>query len=133
MCQYSFAFNIKGQINSYSDSVQVSMADGNQNSIVTVKTKNIKEIERGGTRNFLNILGQSYGAKSQFQKCKNFNGNFNVTSYYPCQPLTPCGGDLAGNYPGVIFPIPGGNKSGVGASLSVDYERSRQSILDFRF
>lgn len=52
MCQYTLAFNIKGQINSSSASVQVGMADGSQNGTVTVKTKNIKEIKRGGTKDF---------------------------------------------------------------------------------
>jgi len=127
MCQSSLAFNIKGQTNSSSVSIQVSIPSNNINGNLNVTTKAIKELERGGTNDFLNILGQSYGNNWQFKKGANLKGGFNVTTYYPCHPLTPCGIDLAAKYPGVRVSIPlGGSKDGVGTSFSVDYERNRQ-------
>lgn len=61
----------------------------------------------------------------QFERGGNLKGDFNILTYYPCAPSTGCGAEVAQNYPG-YFPIPlGGKKYGIGASISVDYERTR--------
>jgi hypothetical protein len=124
-CRSSFAFNIKGQTSNQSVSVGVNIPGTNVNGIVTVSTKKINEIQRGGTSDFLKILRQSYGGL-QFERGGNLKGAFNIQTYYPCAPSTGCGSEVAQNYPGLFPLIPlGGKNSGIGASISVDYERTR--------
>ena len=114
-CQSSFAFNITGQTTNQSVSEQVAIPDINIKGTVTVTTKDIKEIQRGGTEDFLKVLRQSY-PRSTFERGGNLNGGFNVQTYYPCSPLTMCGAEA---------PQPIG-QGGVGTSISVDYERNTQ-------
>ena len=123
-CRSSFAFNIKGQTSNQSVSTPVNIPGTNVNGIVTVSTKKIKEIKRGGTSDFLKILRQSYGGL-QYKKGGNLKGEFNIQTYYPCGPSTGCGSEAA-QYASPIFrSIPlGGRKDGIGASISVDYERT---------
>ena len=125
-CQSSLAFNIKGQTTSQAVSLQVAIPNSNINGTVTVTTKDINEIQLGGTEDFLNVLRQSYPL-STFQNGDNLNGGFNVQTYYPCSPLTGCGTEIPQNYPQLGLPIPSGGKTtGVGSSISVDYEPNSQ-------
>lgn len=87
-CRSSFAFNIKGQTSSQSVSAQVKILGTNVNGTLTVRTKKINEIQRGGTSDFLKILRQSYGGL-QFERGGNLKGEFNnIQTYYPCAPTT---------------------------------------------
>ena len=89
------AFQIKGRVQSTSD--RTTLFDSRTNDIIgtsTITTKEISEIKRGGTDEFLNLLRGTYGNWT-FKKGKNLKGAFNVLDYYPCKADTPCGEQLS--------------------------------------
>ena len=118
--QSGFAFQIKGI--QESSSVTTELINPSTNLVggtSTVTTKQISEIELGGTDDFFNILRQTYGGWT-FNKGGNLKGSFNIINYYPCGPLTSCGSELS-IFPELLIPS-SGKQGGIGASISVDYE-----------
>jgi len=129
-CRSSFAFNIKGQTSAQSIETQVNIPGTNINGIVTVSTKKINEIRRGGTEGFLKLLRKNPQGW-QFERGGNLKGDFNIQTYYPCGPATGCGAEVAQNYSRYFPSLPWyGKTNGIGASISVDYERTRDDVTN---
>jgi hypothetical protein len=126
--QSGFSFQLKGNTESLSVTVPINATPDTVGGSITVTTKDIKEIERGGTDAFLDILTKTYSGGT-FKKGGNLKGAFNVINYYPCTPLTPCGQELSA-LP-IINLSPGGNTGGVGASIFIDYEPDPQDEPKF--
>jgi hypothetical protein len=125
--QQGNAFQIKGTVQSMSE--RTTLFDSITNNIIgtsTITTKEISEIKRGGTDEFLSLLRGTYGNWT-FSEGKNLEGAFNVLNYYPCKADTRCGSELS------VFPELrsfAGRQGGLGATMIINYEPDTEDRLN---
>jgi hypothetical protein len=86
-----FAFQLRGTTASSSQESYVTIPDTGDSGKITVTTKDIKEIKRGGSDALLDLLRPYEQQGWKFKQGGNLGGAFNVISYYPCDPITQCG------------------------------------------
>jgi hypothetical protein len=115
-----FAFQLTGKTASSSQETYVTIPDTGDSGKITVTTKDIKEIKRGGSDALLDLLRPYQQQGWKFKQGGNLGGAFNVISYYPCAPITQCGKEMS-IFPELGIP-PSGKQMGVGATIWIDYE-----------